>query len=175
MSMKLMIDENNLEFSLLLKNDDTGNVIESGALEEGFRKQNKRHITILGGVIQKLLKNILEELPLNESLSALDKINKILKSLQWRYELREIYRIKKAGHFDNDTILENRESYIMMIDMPDIKVFYRELNRLLKTNFPVQVPHITLFTKGERKNPSWYGIPVPSIEEFNSMQPEKIS
>jgi len=44
--MKLVIDEE--YYGLFLDNDNTGSVAESRALNEGFRKQDKRHITILG-------------------------------------------------------------------------------------------------------------------------------
>ena len=60
-----------------------------------------------------------------------------------------------------------------MIDMPDIEVFYKKLNSLLKTDLPIQLPHITLFTKGEIEKPRYYGIPVSSKEDFEKMNPEK--
>jgi len=172
--MKLIVDENNLYYGLFLENDNTGDILESKVLEEGFRKQNKRHITILGGSTKELLKNILNKLSEEEKNNILKEIKGLLEDLRWVYTLKDIYKIQKQGYFNDSNILENRESFISMIDMPDMEIFYNKLNSLLKTNLPVQVPHITLFTKGERENPNYYGIPVPSIQEFNNMNPEKI-
>ncbi len=173
--MKLVIDEKNLYYGISLENDNTGSVIENKALEEGFRKQDKRHITILSGSTKKLLENILSKLSEKEKKNILGTIKNILESLEWKYKLKEIYRIKKTGYIDNQNILENRESYVNLIDMPDMNTFYQKINLLLKTKLPIQVPHITLFTKGERKNPNWYGIPISSAEEFKNLKPQKIS
>ena len=81
----------------------------------------------------------------------MEAIKNILESLKWKYELKEIYRIKKTGYVDNQDILENRESYVNLIDMPDMNTFYQKINLLLKAELPIQIPHITLFTKGKEK------------------------
>lgn len=172
--MKLVIDEENLYFSIILENDDTGKTVEPEALKSGFRRQDKRHITILSGSTKQLLKDILNKLSLEERKNILEKIKNLLNNLEWQFKPKEIYRIRKTGYIDNPTISENRESYINMVEMPDMEIFYQKLNSLLKSNLPTQLSHITLFTKGERENPKHYGIPVSSIEEFNSMEPKKI-
>ena len=173
--MKLLIEQNDLHYSLLLENDNTGKEIGPMALKEGFRRQNERHITILGGKTKISLTSILDNFSDADRTAILNKIKELLKSLKWEFEPKEIYRIQKQGYFDNPDILENRQSYINMVNMPDMEVFYKNLNTLLKSNLPTQVPHITLFTKGERENPLWYGISVPSMEEFNNSKPERIS
>lgn len=170
--MKLVIDEE--YYGLFLENDNTGNVIESRVLNEGFRKQDKRHITILGGSTKELLKDILSKFSSEKRKNVLEKIKNLLNNLEWKFKPKEIYRIKKTGYIDNPNILENRESYINIVEMPDMEIFYQKLNSLLKCNLPTQIPHITLFTKGERENPKYYGIPVPSVKEFNTLNPKKI-
>ena len=170
---KLVIDESNLYYAIFLENDNTGYYIESKALEGGFKRQDKRHVTILGGSSQKLLKNILNKLPDEQTKNILKEINIFLESLNWEFTPKEIYLIQKHGHFDSVKLAESRESYINMIDMPDIDIFYKKLNSLLKTNIPTQIPHITLFTRGERENPNYYGISIPSIEEFENLIPRK--
>ena len=173
--MKLILEENDLYLGLHLENDNTGSIIKSQALKEGFRKQNKRHITILYGSKQKLIVDILNKSSVEKRESIKKEIKDIFESLKWEYTPTEIYKIQKEGYFDDPSIVEKRKSYINMINMPDMEVFYHKLNSLLKSNLPTQVPHITLFTKGERKNPKWYGIPIPSIKEFNSLSPKKIT
>ena len=159
-SSKFEIDENRLLYSLLLENDNTGGDVESKAIEEGFRRQKERHVTILGGATKRLLKNALAGFQEEERKKILKEIKNILESLSWKFVPKEIYKIQKQDYFSDSNILESRQSYINMIDMPDIEVFYKKLNSLLKTDLPIQLPHITLFTKGEIEKPRYYGIPV---------------
>lgn len=172
--MKLVIEENSLTFMFLLENDVTGDIMSPKVIKDGFRRQNERHITILGGSTSELLKNILNKLTKEDKKSILDKIKNFIEDLEWKFESKEIYLISKNGCIDNSSISEERQSYINMVEMPDMQVFYKKLSNLLEANLPVQVPHITLFTKGERKNPVWYGIPIPSKEEFHNLRPQKI-
>ena len=172
--MKLIVDKDNIEFSFSLENDVTGDDIGSEVIAEGFKRQDERHITILGGLTSELLLNILSTLTLEERESILDQIKNLIEGLEWKFHPIEIYLISKTGCIDNPNISENRQSYIMRVDMPDMEVLYKKINTLLKSNLPVQMPHITLFTKGERENPVWYGIPVPSEEEFQKLNPQKI-
>lgn len=173
--MKLL-RKDDLDCAILLEEEESdSSEIKSIAKAGGFRKQTKRHITILSGSTRIMLLDILNKFDTEERENIKKEINNILESLEWKYTPTEIYRIKKTGYIDNPSILENRQSYIMMIKMPDMKIFYKRLNSLLKANLPIQVPHITLFTKGERENPIFYGIPIPSVEEFNALNPKKIS
>jgi len=164
--------EDDLECVLWFKEEGVdSSKIELMAIEEGFRKQDKRHVTIFGGSARDIFKKFSNE----KRKEILKEIKNLLESLDWKYEQKEIYKIQRQGYVDNPDILENRQSYICMINMPDMKVFYEKLNSLLKSNIPMQVPHITLFTKGERENPKWYGIGIPSMEEFHRLKPEKIT
>lgn len=170
--MEFIIDENIFYFGILLTGDNTGSSIEQRALNEGFRKQNKRHITILYGSTK--LKDILDKMSKEEKKKTFEKIKIILENLEWEFIPIKIYKIKKQGYFSGSNILENRESYINIVDMPDMEVFYEKLNLLLKLKLPVQVPHITLFTKGEKENPDYYGISIPSMEEFKTLNPIEV-
>ena len=169
--MEIEFSENNLYIGLSLENDNTGNFIEPTAISEGFRKQDKRHITILYYPTQKIFENISYEI--KEKI--IGGIKDLLRSFEWRFKPTDIYKIEREGHFSGSAILEHRESYISLVNMPDIEDFYKKINSLLKSNLPVQFTHITLFTKGERVGASFYGIPVSSVEEFNNLNPRKIS
>ena len=166
-----------LKIGMELKDDKMGQSIEKIAEKEGFRKQDKRHITILGGSSHKSFLKILERYSEKEQKDLLNNIEKILKSLKWKFKpiSGEIYKVRRRGHFDVPSITESRQSYIQMIHMPDMDKFYKKFNSILKTNFPTPVPHITLFTKGERKNPKYYGIGISSYKNFKKMFPKKVS
>ncbi|MFA6392692.1 MAG: inositol monophosphatase family protein [Candidatus Paceibacterota bacterium] len=173
--MEIKFYENNLYTGLDLENDNTGSSIEATAILEGFKKQNKRHITILYYPADKIFENIPNNSPVEVKEKIIKEINELLKSFEWKFKPTEIYKIEKQGYFRDSSILEHRESYINLVEMPDIEIFYKKLNLLLKSNLPVQFTHITLFTKGERKDASFYGIPIPYVEEFNNLNPRKIS
>ncbi len=141
---------------------------------KGFREQTNRHITIIGGKTSKEIKNILNKLSMAERKKKIAELKSILKNLNWLYVQKDIYFVNRKSYFANSKFLEHRKSYIRTIEMPDIHIFYRKLNTLLKTRFPTHFPHITLFTKGERKNTDFYGIPIPSKTEFKKLHPIKI-
>jgi len=165
-----------LKIGIRLKNDKTGRSIEAIAKKEGFKRQDKRHITVLGVSTHKSFLKILEKCSEKDRKEVLNDVRKILKSLKWKFKPLpgEIYKVRRRGHFDVPSIIESRTSYIQLIDMPDMKKFYKKLNSLLGSKFPVQVPHITLFTKGERKNPKYYGFGICSEKDFKKMFPKKI-
>ena len=152
---------------------DYGNLRSRKELK-GFRKQTNRHITIIGGKLSRKIKDIFNKLSVSERKKKLAEFKSILKSLNWKYIQKDIYFINKKSYFGNSKVLEHRKSYIRTIEMPDIHIFYKKLNILLKAHIAEQFPHITLFTKGERKNTDFYGIPIPSKTEFKKLHPIKI-
>jgi hypothetical protein len=152
--------------------DYTG--IKSKAIAQGFREQTKRHITIIGKEAKELIDEILSKYNEEEKENIKKEIKNLLESFEWKYKQKDIYFIEKEGYIDSPDIKEKRQFYIAMVDMPDMEIFYKKLNALLNSNLPTQFPHITLFTKGERANPIFYGIPIPSLEEFQNLNPQKI-
>lgn len=139
--------------------------VKKKAIKKGFREQTSRHITILG-FDSIAIRNWL----INNPNHSVKEIEQLLRDFDWNFTPMHIYHIEKAVNFYKD-VIERRESYISTIDMPDLEKFYKKLNKLLGTNLSVQFPHITLFTKGERVNPRFYGIPIPSKEEFLKLKP----
>ena len=145
--------------------------IKKRALVEGYREQKSRHITILSS---SKVREIIEHTSLDDK-ALYKKILSLLLRFDWEYEEKDLFHIEKSGYWDGSDILENREYYIRTIEMPDMKKFYEELDRVFKTNLSVQVPHITLFTKGERENPKYHGIAISSEEKFRNLKPKKVS
>jgi hypothetical protein len=152
---------------------DYGNLKSRKELK-GYREQTNRHITIVGGRASRKIENILNKLPLAERRRKIAKLKSVLKSLKWQYIQKDVYFINKKSYFGNSKILEHRKSYIRVIEMPDMKIFYRKLNAILKTHIPTHFPHITLFSKGERPSADFRGIPIPSKTEFKKLHPKKI-
>ncbi len=165
-----------LGFMIPLKKNqvDYGN-LEAKKELKGFREQTYRHITIVGDKTLLLIEKALNKFSVLERKKKVAKLKFISKNLKWEYKQKGIYFIEKKKYFGNPKVLEHRKSYIRLVDMPDMYIFYKRLNFLLKTHIPVGVPHITLFTKGERPGREYYGIPIRSKAEFKKLHPKKIS
>ena len=152
---------------------DYGNLKSRKELK-GFREQTNRHITIVGGKPSIKIKEALNKFSLAERKKKLVELKTLLKNLEWQYIQKEIYFISEKSYFGNPKVLEHRKSYIRLIKMPNIDIFYRRLNALLKTHIPTQFPHITLFTKGEHPDRTYFGIPMNSKTAFKKFHPKKI-
>lgn len=140
----------------------------------GFREQTNRHITIVGDKTLLLIEKALNRFSVLERKKKVAKLKFISKNLKWEYKQKGIYFIEKKKYFGNPKILEHRKSYIRLVDMPDIYIFYQKLNFLLETHIPVQFSHITLFTKGEHSSREYFGISISSKTEFKKLHPKKI-
>ena len=147
--------------------------IETKAISDGFKLQTNRHITIIGRQCQQFIMNKLENLNAREKEKLIKSIKFLLSSYKWEFAPKDIYLISKKGIIENSDVIEEKQSYIRLIDMPHMKKFYNKLNELLDTHFPAQFPHITLFTKGDRPDAIWRGISVTSKEEFELLNPIK--
>lgn len=142
---------------------------------KGFREQANRHITIVGGKTAEKIEKILSKFSKSEKNKKVTELKTLLKSLKWQYFQKEVYFINQKSYYGSSKILEHRKSYIRLIKMPDIDIFYRKLNTLLKTHFLAQFPHITLFSKGEHLDREYFGIPISSKVEFKKLHPKKIN
>ncbi len=149
--------------------------ISDKAKREGFKRNKDFHITVIGIIAAKAIKSCLTKLDQTKRKKMLEKIQELLKSFNWSFKLSQRYHVKKNGKFnEKNDIIENRESYIQILYLPAMERFYSKLNGLMGLELDTQISHVTLFTKGESKNPDYYGIPIPSKEEFDNMDPQEI-
>lgn len=149
--------------------------IAERARAEGYREQTERHVTIIGNSASLAIKEALEKYSPEKQQQFGGILKNLLDKLDWKFKPKEFYHIEKKGIFaGGGDLFEARESYIRVIKMPAIEKLYKELNKLLGLDLPTQFPHITLFTRGERQDPVWYGIGIGSEEKFNELNPKKI-
>lgn len=147
------------------------------ASKNGFKEKEEFHITVIGFKNGGEIKKILELMPPNKKSYILYEIKEIMNSIDWSFDFKpEIYHISKEYTFidyknNNAKKIENRESYVQMLSMSGIKIFYEKLNYLLDTNFEAPPAHMTLFTGGD----SDMGIGINTEEEFLNMNPQLIS
>ena len=159
---------------ILNKNQVNYENLKSRKELKGFREQTKRHITIVSGTTLEKIEKCLSKFSASKRKKKVAELKNLLKSLKWQYVQKDIYFINQKTYFENPKILEHRKSYIRAIEMPDINIFYRKLNILLKTHVAIQFPHITLFTKGEHPDREYFGIPIQSKTEFKKLHPKKL-
>lgn len=147
--------------------------LEPYASELGFERKKEFHITIIGFKVGGEIKKLLKKHPEKELV--LQQINGILQQYDWVYTPKnDVYKIAKDYEFSDpknkeQKIPEHRETYVQMVELPDLAPCYTQLNQLLGTAFSTPLPHVTLFVKG-----SPMGIGVNSEEEFFQLHPEKV-
>ena len=172
---KPVLHKSPFEFKILLKDNQVNYFnLQSKNELEGFRKQSHRHITIIGYDSSVKIENALTKFSINERKNIIALIKKNLKNLNWEFYQKEVYLVEKKSYFFNKNVLEYRKSYISLIEMPDIKIFYNKLNTLLQTHIEMQIPHITLYTKGEHPDRGYFGIGISSNNVFKKLHPKKI-
>lgn len=145
------------------------------AAQNGFDKKTEFHITIIGFKGGMAIKEALDKLPKDGKHKALQQIRSLIESISWgfrflpqKYHITKMY-VSRTGAAGST---ERRESYIQMVSMPDVAIFYEELNHLLGTNFNSPPPHLTLYTNGDNKERAKAGIGINSQEEFLKLNPQ---
>lgn len=157
----------------LKKNEVDISDIGALAKKEGYREQTNRHITIIGKSGSEIIRNVFNNLKPKEKSQIAKKIQEIIRTLDWRFIPENIYHISRRGYLDESRKADNRESYIRTIKMPAMKKFYQRLGKLLNNKLEPRFSHITLFTRGEKPNPEYYGIPIISHAMFRKLYPQK--
>jgi hypothetical protein len=156
----------------LVKSQSGIDRIRSKAENDGFREQNNLHITVLS---EKVFLPLLQESSPAKRTKIIQKIISLISHTDWKFKLEDIYYV--AGLIPaarTGTRDEYRESYIRTVCMPGFNQFIENINNILESRIPLPFPHITLFTKGEGKNPKYYGIPINSKEEFQGLKSRQI-
>lgn len=162
-------------------------IIAAKAKKEKFIPKNtdELKISIIGYTTGKIIKNATSEISLSCQFALAAKINELVAktNFDWSYKIdqkkgpvfwkfRRDYpevvnrKTKSKGKY----LRRNRRwSISLMIDMPGLSEFYRQLQNLIneatggEINLDVPIPHITLYVKGK----SLDGIGLGSQAEFD--------
>ncbi len=160
------------KFTLLLNIDkDVLNIgdLQKIAQEKEFEEKDEFHITTIGFKNGSVINKTLEKFSQEDKEEILYQIKSLAYATDWRFLLKpERYHISKKYP------LEERESFIQMADLPELKNFYNQLNKILNTNLEVPPPHITLFTKGTDPERSKMGIGINSEREITALNPKPV-
>lgn len=161
--------------SIKLKKDEVDvSDIKTMATKNNYREQTSRHITITGRTVSRIIRDTLDKFSPKKKSQIVKQIKLMINKLNWQFTPKDIYHVFKHGNPYEDKWKGKRKSYIRTIDMPAMRKFYAKLNALLDTKIPTQLPHITLFTRGEKPNCEYYGISIRSTAIFNKLHPKTI-
>jgi len=141
--------------------------VEKYAQSNDFRPKDEKHVTIIGSKCRDAIVEKMDELGDEGKQKLLNSIETLMKKYDWKFEPKEYFHIKKEHEG------AEKEAIICTISMPCLQPFYNDINTLLNADLPIQFPHISLFTKGPINKDGYYGIPMPSEEEFNKSNPVK--
>ncbi|MFZ2769953.1 MAG: hypothetical protein WAZ50_02425 [Minisyncoccia bacterium] len=134
--------------------------VSERAITEGFEAKKENHITIFGfGVGQKIaqaLVNYPERL--NELETLINGADWSLDFKQEFYALKRFYKIKGVD--------EERETIIMMVDVPGYKDFVDKVNKLLGLSLEYVPLHTTLYSKSSLEESMQAGVGISSVDDF---------
>lgn len=143
--------------------------------KEGLFQKNEFHITIIGSESGEVILEKISELSLEEQDKLLSRIENLSKSFDWYYNfLPDYYFISKDYREEGSEAVETRKSIIQVLELPDLKLFYEQLNDLLGTEFSIPFAHVTLYTTSTNKETKLRGIGIYSAEQLQTLNPVKI-
>lgn len=155
-------------------------VLKEIADKNGLDPKGDFHITVLGFKNGGEIKKVLKGLPEEKRESVILQIKSLVETIDWGFSFEsQKYHISKE-YVSQDPknkgteLREQRESYIQMVNLPGMKIFYEKLNAILGTSLEAPPAHITLYTGGSDKEKSKMGIGINTQDEFSKMNPELI-
>ena len=143
--------------------------------EYGLLKKEEFHITVIGTDTGEAILKRLEGLDAEKKESKLREIENLARQTKWAFCLKFDYRFISKTYPPKDGYqAETRKSIIQLAKLPNVESFYRGLNKILGTDFPVPPPHITLFTNSTREDKKLRGIGIYSKEDLSLISSRSI-
>lgn len=139
------------------------------ARQEGLQEKAEFHSTLIGSDTGEAIAELLSALTPEEKEQKTTSIQKLCKEYSWVYVPRPEYYVVTKDYGD-----EVRRTLVQLIDLPDMKVFYQNLNALLGTDFSLPLPHITLFSSSTNDENMLRGIGLYSKEQFRTLNPKRV-
>ena len=154
--------------------------VQEAARKNGLTRKDEFHITVLDFKNGAEVKKALQRLPEDTRQHALSQIKTLIDGTDWsfafepqKYHISKVYAARGPAHKGAEA-RERRESYIQMVSVPGMKIFYHKLNSILGTTLEAPPAHITLYTGGDDKERAKMGIGIHSQEEFLKLNPKPL-
>ena len=123
-----------------------------------FQARQELHITVISkdaGIILKHLKR---------HPGDADDIQDLVLSTNWSfYKLNRFYLVQEEPEAET-FIQPQAETIIQMVEIPALRLFLRDLSRLVGQGFVIPFTHITLYTRGTECE-----IPIPDQHGFQQL------
>ncbi len=154
--------------------------LQSLAEKNNFDPKDSFHITVLSFKNAAEIKKTLGMLPEAERQKRFTEIKSLIDTNNWNFTLEpRRYHISKEyvspdPQNKGTKLKERRESYIQMVNLPGMEIFYNKLNEILGVNLEIPPAHITLYTGGDDREKAKIGIGIKSQDEFLKLNPESL-
>ena len=125
------------------------------------------HFTLISFALAKTLREIHETL--------FPHIEKLAKSFDWNFDLRNKYYLLKKHFLYHSHPSEDRESIIVVIYPHHLEAFWKSMNEMFGENLPIPFPHITLATKSSDPANQETGIGIKTFADFDLIEKEDIT
>jgi hypothetical protein len=127
-----------------------------------FAPKEELHVTLIGEKVGSILQEKIKQVPSTNEL-----LEHVFEDIDWSFKRSGPVHI--LSRLNNDVV---QKSVIMLIDMPGMTTFYRQLKSydLIPDTTPVPPAHVTLYTHN-----CPYGIGVPSAELLDSLSENTFS
>lgn len=145
------------------------------AKAEGLSEKPEVHVTVLGfGAGQKITKRLNDLLP-EERERIRNALGLLAADAAWKIELTpHVYRIQKS-YTTKDGRSEERTTFILMVDIPEIAEFVRQASELVGMPLETPPPHITIYSKSTLPDNQLAGIGIASSEDFKKVRPIQLT
>jgi hypothetical protein len=165
---------------LSVKKPEIPEFVRTEATKGNLIEKAESHISI---AVTKTARQISEEIEKNKESDKLkENISSLLNNFSWKYALTNEYflhenfytkeELVKNGY--TDLTEHSRRSIVQLVNLPDIELFYKQLNDLLGTSLSVPVPHVTLFSWSDYEPMMLRGIGISSKNEFDNYTKKKL-
>ena len=178
---KDFIETTNNAILLIEKPDIPKNILEY-ADNNSLKLKNKFHITIIGTKYDLFIRDFILKIEINKRQKIQEELKNLFEKYDWKYQLVSKYSFLKKyytqeelnnrGYYDQPE--QNRLSIIQIINLPDLKDFYQELNILLGTKLEIPFEHISLFSGSDYQPMEERGIGIYTEKDFLDSMVEEI-
>lgn len=114
-----------------------------------LKSKNEYHITLIGYKTGQKLKKLLNS-------KRLAQLENLIKNFDFNYKILDNYFLIQKN---------DKNSVIQIVESENIENFYKNLNSIFWTSFPIPFLHITIF---------WDWIGLYSQKDFNDLNPAKL-
>ncbi len=149
------------------------------AAENGVFEKPEFHISVL---VAKSAQTAWRAIAARSDADLTSSLESLFKSYKWEYEPTSEYFSHEHAYTKSE-LIENgedvpphtRRSVVQKVALPDLSPFYLKVSKMLGTQLPVPVPHITLFAWSDYEPYKRRGIGINSAEEFQRFTVRRIS